>query len=101
YVNVIGRSSFTTVIKAANPNNDLIHGVEHSTLELVMLTGATGSGSRAIYYSANDSTSTTFFLARDVLFGENHTHVHVYSDGTNTSHMIISRSGLGDGYHFT
>lgn len=100
FVAVVGQSPDATIISANNPNSNFITAINDSYLARVLVTGATGSGSAAIYFQdAVEDVPTLAFFGEEIKFGANNIHVHVVSTTTRTS-IYLDACRFGAAYSY-
>ena len=99
YVTIVGAGADDTIIQASNPDNHIIIGADNSGISNLLLTGATSSGSCAIYWGSSTAISTTAMNVENVRFGNNDTHVINQPIGVK-SIMVMNNIHFGGEYQY-
>lgn len=99
YVYVLGADMDACVIAAADPNNHLILGTEHTALLSCSLDGVTLAGKALVYYGTSTATAQTAFWVEDVRF--RHADTLVIADGLLSSvNLNLNKCKFGGQYQF-
>lgn len=99
YVSVEGSGEDVTVITVNDTNKNVIVGSDYSSIEHLTLTGATGVGYAAVYFSSATATTLTNFEVNRVKFGENDILVKVIAPN-NPSAVFINSCTIGSNNQF-
>jgi pectin methylesterase-like acyl-CoA thioesterase len=89
-VYLIGSATGATVITPTSSTGTIIIGADNSMIQNLYLTGASGSGGKAIYYTATTSTTGSVFFVRDCNFANNDIHIDLYGL-TYATTMLVER----------
>ena len=97
YINVIGRDRTTRIFPKTSTQHIFI-GSDQSTVIDCLVTGA-GLGYAAFYHSSSTGSAQTAFVLKNIIFGENDTHVICYADTNRTTVQVVD-SRYGGTYQF-
>ena len=97
WVNIVGRDRTTRIIAATSSQHVFI-GADFSSVISCLVTGA-GPGYAAFYHTSPTGTAQSAFVIKDVIFGENDSHVICYADTNQTTVQVID-CRYGDDFIF-
>ena len=97
WVNIVGHDR-TTRIVAATSSQHIFEGADYASVISCLVTGA-GPGYAAFYHTSPTGTAQSAFVIKDVIFGENDSHVICYADTNQTTVQVID-CRYGDGFIF-
>ena len=97
WVNIVGHDR-TTRIVAATSSQHIFEGADYASVISCLVTGA-GPGYAAFYHSSPTGTAQSAFVIKDVIFGENDSHVICYADTNQTTVQVVD-CRYGDGFIF-
>ena len=97
WVNIVGHDR-TTRIVAATSSQHIFEGADYASVISCLVTGA-GPGYAAFYHTSPTGTAQSAFVIKDVIFGENDSHVICYADTNQTTVQVVD-CRYGDGFIF-
>jgi hypothetical protein len=97
WVNIVGRDRTTRIIAATSSQHVFI-GADFASVISCLVTGA-GPGYAAFYHTSPTGTAQSAFVIKDVIFGENDSHVICYADTNQTTVQVID-CRYGDDFIF-
>jgi len=97
WVNIVGHDRTTRII-AATSSQHIFEGADYASVISCLVTGA-GVGYAAFYHTSPTGTAQSAFIIKDVIFGQNDSHVICYADTNQTTVQVID-CRYGDGFIF-
>jgi len=92
------RGSRVTRVSPSTNTQHIFMGSDDSAVSGITVTGA-GVGFAAFYHTSSTGTEQTAFILKDIIFGNNDTHVICYADSNRTTVQVID-SRYGDHFEF-
>jgi hypothetical protein len=100
YVSVVGQGD-ETVVQSLNANDHVFVGNQDSEIKNILITGASGVGASAIYYSDPSGLSTKPLIVENCKMGQNYTHFEAYGINNAPTYIQVNNCRLGSTYPFT